>query len=1201
STPPAAPAAAPPAAATPAAPAAPAAADQAAPIIQAWRLRDRLQALPDAGSTSPHPADYAPHLWSTLNATLVSLHLEQLNAGRPPGSSTPKADELIAQCQRGLAALAEQRASGGGGLITERLSAAWSAYSRSHQYQRLAALDETYVAALLDLRRYLERARQYVALHAGMLAAAADATPTLEAARLIRELLEELAQLDRALAALEDARLASWDEAEPQLRQIDARRRQVRELAARLDRAVATAVDSFTRQVNPASQRDLESFLSTELATADQRQAILRALTAPPAGGRSSGRTSTGWAGLVEHLRLEILLVQLADPEMQHSPALAAALAAPSSWSVPDEKQRQLLRDAGKALREFYARIPSRAAEVQPSSRRSEMRVVERLVTIMHPRDAADLPLSDASTIAAVKPRIEPPAELALSPPSLTALSIDQWTPLAWTLHARHVGDAEVRVVVAGFDQDALQVRFPGEDQPLRPGDERLQRMNEPVALEVRARRAAAGGADARPLEVPLKVRIRSASHDRSLDSRAQVVLPRPNRIVLSARSVEPRRTQPDQGDQCLTLQPFPNRSTAFELALSNYSGVEKKLRVELLPVAPPAVAPGTNYAEWPPGRLLDESGSVAAPLAKWAAAGMKNATPLAVADVTLPPDEQPHWLQLQSPAAPAPQPEKKDGAEAAPPPEAKPPESIDATYGLVCRVVNQERREEVWITWLEIVPLRPTSYLDFRGEVADRREIRLWASPTDSDGDGRPELPPGIVEKPVTLAARGDDTVFPSGSVVPATLGPTSREALVSIQPLEDVAGRPIAALEADGFPRAVMWRIDFDNRAAEQIRNPSSVRLERIGMPDVDPTRSRLYRIPPVQSHPPIDPKQWPVVVDAAGKACAFDVTQGVRPLEVRLSADAPLDAFNTVGGGSSLTLTWEDAVQPPVRLFDDRQIRSAVMVTKEGALAIASTVDDFQVQLPPPGVNDKAVWLTARLSVQGAADHVDRLLVVFDGRPPAISATLEQQAIWEGTPQFGVALAVEDVSGPARIEAWTLEKPPRTEAELDPATAETPPVPAAALEPNVRAIRRIPLPLTAPAKEGRYSVILRVTDGSGQSATTLASPLTLAVVKPKPQVEGPVAADLRGRVQLGARAAPAGIKVTVKESPAHSATTDASGQFVISRLKAGTYTLQASGRVGSGKVIGEQEITLAERADYAGKVVVKAELQFAEPPKQ
>jgi hypothetical protein len=519
-----------------------------------------------------------------------------------------------------------------------------------------------------------------------------------------------------------------------------------------------------------------------------------------------------------------------------------------------------------------------------------------------------------------------------------------------------------------------------------------------------------------------------------------------------------------------------------------------------------------------------------------------------------------------------------------------------------VCRVVNQDKPDEVWTTWLEVAPLRPTSYINFRGKVVER-EIRIEAAPSDADGDGALDLPPGIAEKPVTLVARGDDTVFQSGSVVPVALGPADRGKLLSIQPLDQVTGRPMVALEVDGFPRAVAWRIDFENQAAVQDNNPTSVRFERVGMADVDPVRSRLYRIAPYVSHPPIDEKQWGVVVDAPQPVCPFDVSHGVRPLEVRLRVDAPLDAFTAIGGGNAIVLSWENDVQSPTRLYDDRAIRSQVTeVTKTGELVIDSNVDDFTLSLPPPGVNDKAVWLTARLAVQGAPNEIHRVLVVFDGSPPQFTATLGQRAIWEGTPDLDVMLDVEDLSGVARIEAWVLEKQPQTEAELDPKAAEIIAIPdTGPFRADAVQSPRLALKVKAPPKEGKYTLVLRVMDGSGQSTSNFATPLSVSVVKPPPPVVVPLIADLKGSVMLGAKPAISGLKITVKENPALSATTDASGQFVIPRVKEGTYTLLVSGRAGSGKVEGKQEITLKEKADYNGKVVIKAALQLAEPPKK
>jgi hypothetical protein len=651
-------------------------------------------------------------------------------------------------------------------------------------------------------------------------------------------------------------------------------------------------------------------------------------------------------------------------------------------------------------------------------------------------------------------------------------------------------------------------------------------------------------------------------------------------------------------------LQPYPNRSTTFQFELANLSDDRKNLLVEMIALpSPTALDIRRGDAGWPPGRILDERGAVAPLLAQWADEGMKDAVTVATAEIALPPDEQPRLLEFKAPGAAPPAPEEKtEEPPAAPPPEPETTPAIDASYGLACRVVNKERPQEQWTTWLEIVPLRPTSYVDLNAEVAGR-EIRVTANPADADGDGQPDLPPGIADKPISLVARGDNTIFEAGSVVPVNLGPASQAGLLTVQPLESVTGRPTFSLEIDGYPRAVSWQVDFENQTANEVRNPATLRFERIAMQASEPTRSRLYRIAPHLDHPPIDPKQWPIVENADEREpiCAFDISAGARPLEIRLRADAARDAFNTVGGGNAIVLAWQDNVQGPTHLYDNRAVRSQVTeVTKAGELRIESTVNDFHLSLEAPGVNNKALWLTASMSVQGAPDLADSVMVVFDGRPPQIAAALDQTSIREGTPSIGVTLDVEDLSGVAAVEAWFAEKPHRAESELDPKKAESLAIPdAGPYRANEVERRRIALQAKAPEKAGTHWLTLRVTDRSGQQSTTLGTPLSLAVEKPPPPVVGPVIADLRGWVMLGKKP---GQNLTVAvEGTNLKAKTGDNGQFVIRKLKAEKYKLVVSGWAGSREVVGDHEVTLAEKADYDGKVVIVAMFKPLEPPKK
>jgi hypothetical protein len=325
------------------------------------------------------------------------------------------------------------------------------------------------------------------------------------------------------------------------------------------------------------------------------------------------------------------------------------------------------------------------------------------------------------------------------------------------------------------------------------------------------------------------------------------------------------------------------------------------------------------------------------------------------------------------------------------------------------------------------------------------------------------------------------------------------------------------------------------------------------------------------------------------------------------MRLSVDAPLDAFTSVGGENGVFLSWENNEQPPIRLNDDRDVKSQLFeVAKTGEISILTSVDDFNLTLPRPAVTNKSVWLNARIAIEGNPDEqVSRLRVIFDGQPPKLTAALVHPSIWEGTLRFDVNVQLEDISGVKKVEAWALGKQPRSEADLKPDEAielllpDAGPLPVDAPE-----VRRLPLSVPAPPKAGDYFVVLKATDGSGQSITTLsAPPLRLSVVKRPPPVVAPVIGDLRGRVLLGAKPPTNALTLTITETPegaSRKVSTDAQGRFLVPKLKAGSYKLSVSGRVGSGKVVGEQEVALKELADYQRELEITAEFQLTEPPK-
>jgi hypothetical protein len=1222
-------------AATPSAPPPPLEAPDNAPeIIRAWRMRDRLQSDAASQPRPPLPADYAPQYWNAINKTLETLHLERI--GRPQGDlrDTNETAQLIEQYRSGL----EQLANGGAdathnnGLLLELLQARRN-YEASKNFAELQNLDEQYIRGTLDLRRHLVRANQFVQWHAALQGTLGDDGPTADAGREIEQFLEALAELDRTLEKVESAKFASWSDAGPQLmlRQLDSNRDKVLELARQLDSHTQLDIADIQSSHDASSQRRLEAFLATSLATAKQREALVDALATveqhtgisaapnrPAEAGSLPTSGSPRWASVLNHLRLEVLLVQLADPAMQSSEQLNAVLAVRSSAGGDADQQRHLVRDAARELSNFYANIPDRTRQLrQNAASVKDLRTAQRIVALMHPRDAsresADIAATSAGFIA---PQLTPPAEIVLNAPPTTKLRKGVWTPVEWTLQLRNVEARPITATITEFDSEDLQVRFLGDKEPARVGAPRSIPVGaQPrITLEVLARNELSSADKARTKRIRLQVQAGTGGDALRADRSADVMIPRPNHVTLLAETVDPRRRQIEGNAAAIELKPFPNRSTTFEISLENRSDEDKDVRVELFAVPQPLGQFGNLIAGgWPPGRLRDVNGRIPSELEAWANRHLNDLTVIASGTIHLPADENSHLVPLKPPGADAPKDEATapaaEGGAAAPPAEPKAPTSIDVTHGLICRIIDEVHPDVVWMKWIEIVPLRPSSYVHIEGRV-DQREIQFTARPAVAED--RAQFPPGIAgkdAKPVEFVIRGDGTLFPSASLVSDSFDLAKPQAQLTVQPMERAGDRPTVSIDVDGVPRAAAWRVEFENQRLVPVRNPASVRIERIGMAGRDKTAPRMYRMAPSLDYPTIDEKQWPTVVNLGGneagdddRVCAFDVSHGVRPLQVLLRVDAAADNFNSVGGGNAVVLRWEKDAQPPYRIYDDRDIHSQIVnFTANGGLNIATSVADFSLSLPSPSLNDKAVKLTAELSVQEQSSaEIDALVIVFDGQPPQIEGVRTPPRIRTGAVNLPLSFDVVDSSGVASVEIWFTPERMRTLEQLAaaPGTPLALPDPGP-FRPNSDDPRSLLLQAKPPEKAGKYYVTLRVTDHSGQSSDTLDEEHILIVEDPKPPVVGPVIGDLRGQVMVGTKFADPGITVTAKGDSAISAQTESQGRFTIKRLEAGTYTLIVDGKVASRPVKGELEVKLTKKEDYDKKYTIMAAVEWAEPP--
>jgi hypothetical protein len=1200
-----------PLAATPPAPPQAAVAGNVPPILRAWRLRDKLNDPLAEPPRATWPVVYAPQLWSELNAKLVEFQLRDVEQA---GNSHAAADlaSKLGPYVEGLDRLVAGRPAERDGGVTYRLDLARSEFQNSDQRRRLERLDPRYVRALLELRQRLTGGAQYIQWHAARLGTSANARDAAETVALISQYLDSIAVLDDKITVFEGVRWRSREDAEPGLRDLELACDNARRLAERLAERVQRGVAKITRGANPVEQRVVESLLASDLASADQRETLLAALSKEGAAENSgSPLAAPSWNDFVAHLKLEIQLVELVDPEFKRSAEFRAVLALADLTNAPGRDQRAVLRAAGQTLRSFYADLPKRIGVLrEPGASPEDGRTAERMVAVVYPRDAESI---DLAALGFVAPRHEPPLEIELAAPPPTPLREGSWTEVVWKLALPNVPNARVTATIADFDERILDVAFtPSAAASSRGAAKTFAAQGDlDIPVFVRPKGAVDSALAGRTQHVQLQVEVAVGAELLGDRQQAAVVLPRPNRVELTVATITPPLVQSEpRGVPRVELQPFPNRTTTFALSLTNYTEAAKNLRVELYRV-PEFAGPQAPLVEggWPPGRLFDGKGQLPEELKTWAKL-LDQETPLAASELELPADERPHVLALKPPsAAAAASAPAADGAAPAPAAEPKPVAAVDVTYGLALRLTHRDRPDDVMIKWIEVAPLRPASYFEFDPPRLDERGLVIAARPVRSAVAGGRELPPEIGEKPVSFVIRGDGTVFPAGVIVDPKFRATDPQIQLEIRPNPQLEGVQTVAIDVDGVPRAVQWDVNFELQSVTPNESPRNIRIMRVAMrlPELPPPlisrRTRMYRTAPFAEYPPIDPKEWPTVATIGDdRAASFDVSRGDRPpVLVRLQVDAPWSAFTRIGDGSYVRLRWNDDSLPSYNLYFDRFLKSELTFTDAGELVVQSQVDDFEVELPAPGVNTKVVQLTAQLMAKGIA-RSDYVNVAFDQSPPTIdSIGLGQSTVYPGTPTIEMRPVVTDLSAIESVEIWfTPKQRPRTAEELPPLAdvrLDRPEVHPR--QPEFEVTRDVPLRVKPPQELGDYYVTMRVTDASGQFRDTLQEEHVLRVIpKPIPVVRPP---DLKGQVVLapGMKPAPGGLKITVEKKPSLAATTKGDGTFVIPQVEPGDYKLIVDGVITNREVHAEHEVTLAKPPDW--QVTIPLTIERADPPEE
>ncbi|MCL4204040.1 MAG: hypothetical protein KJ000_16175 [Pirellulaceae bacterium] len=589
--------------------------------------------------------------------------------------------------------------------------------------------------------------------------------------------------------------------------------------------------------------------------------------------------------------------------------------------------------------------------------------------------DAADAYHRAAAAIALQPPLPEPvrPRLLLAGPDRIELIdSPEQEVQLAVTNRHSRPQDAwlfcdydpqmlEVQTGQDGllYDQSAdiaLALQAVGEDSAGRPSAAGRQpslrlRTSETGNLRLKVRRRNASGQAARI--------VFRAVCDAGV-SRHDLVVGLPASPDLDLR-VEGLRDAWRWTESDLTLYPFPNQSTSYQLYLVNPGNKARLIDFRLLP------APRARLAAPPPGEVAADVGSDY--LARVEAAEAVLAQPRVVVDagaarvplVLLPPVPE-------------------DGAK--PPAGAEAPEPT-ALPSVLLAVATDTVTGRMTIRRIEIMVQRPSRYVEPRVQYdpqVGRVEIVVRPAAT---------LPPGGVSIVALPPPSADGEVRGRAT---ALLNPGMAETRLQLDVPPDADAVFPFTIDVDDFARAFRYEIPARAAARTAVSASREVRV-RI----VEPVANKSF-----------GPKPEPIDMSLEVDIPYALLHDGSTTLEVGVDVDRD----RTFLGEESLRVTSDRLVD----LFLDPAVA-------DGRLGIETRVSDLVVTLPPPKIRASRANLLARAVLPEQDVWSQPVEVVFDDEPPQISQVqlVPGRSVAQGE-VLGISLLASDgdLSGVALVEA-------------------------------------------------------------------------------------------------------------------------------------------------------------------------------------
>lgn len=1191
-----------------------------------WALLEQTARRPTEASSSP--VDYAPHAWRQVMAlAAMSAEAQFGNAGDGKRNAG-----LELQLEKRLAAFNAPQISDATAGDLYPLEQLTEARRRSQEAGWPAAWRRcpTPVIQALTMRNDAIELCWASVAWTGMVSGGTGAAPLAGA---IGALIDSVAALQQQIETIVDPAGGSLeDRSETLAAGCQAVEVATVSLRSGFDAIVERVLARGRRTAEPLSSAELRWLAASRLLTPSQRRSLetlVSERTTPPAvpeeGEKSSSAQSAvdRWLPitpsrprravsvnlldrsdinrLAEKLRITHRLIAMggnAGPRMARSLAeidagvdrlVMAAEAADRPATLVD------LVGVGKQFAEAMGSIPSDIESLM-GGRRDETAAVRQLIDsllrLADPRDSRRIhpdaqgfvpeiravPQS-AFVVASDAPRLSltAPRSATVSMVSGHSFPPDALLRLVFDADILRVETAAGRRIVSGEAIDAVVDR-PGDRigfgvTAVRPAGTAGRAAPLTVVLESGSRR------DERTFdfELPsleimqLAVRGKSAAMEGVVDAdgwlrRAIEPLISPGPVADRLAAAAAGRAT---GPVSIELRPFPGHGSAWEFALSNQTGVARRVAVDLITwqetsatADPIEHADHPDHAEHPDHADRDRWAGLAKALKEGDALPEGFTRIAAVSDLSVPAEGTQMALELLPPMAPPPVSATPAVAGASP---SKPAEAVSAERLIPPQLALVVRDR----TAVETGPPTDGAPADAGGLVAVAKEdARLWLVPIRL----RPQHPRRYVDATarwsredrsivIDLRPRGDETgVLPTGITV--------------------IRGEPLRAEVARGEP--VMLR---KPEAALSVAQPTDfLRAQWDGVEDalawlsldIDGyPRARVFRVAcsaaavGIEQRPQEDWRQVEIVEPKADYAAYRAPAAAIR---LALAIDGPADAFLRGRADEAVEVSVREIRDLEGGLPDQEQIvwrgaadRQVALTLKPSQpphqLTVVATVSDLEIPLAL-GYRDVDVVVTVRLRVPGEMEpRTASRRIVLDGSPPRIDVAKRLQS--EKGKEAVLAVRCEDgvedlplfagrrpgASGVDRVE-WGID------AKLNAAPEKWLP---ATIDND--GVFQVAIPTDGLAV-GRHRVVVRAFDRVGWESAAETCELEVVAPPPPPPPASAAPADPRnsiaGSVTLAGKPQPNIAVIVAGPDGSTTVRSGPDGKFVVPALKPGEYKL-------------------------------------------